>query len=642
MRRVGVDIGGTFTDLILVDDATGAFAVGKTLTTPDDPSQAVETVLVDAARRGTASTPADDRPGHPRHDAGHQRDHRAQGRAAPRCSRRTASATRSRSAASTATTCTTSTCELPDAARAALPALRRAERTLADGTRSQALDVAYVERARRASWREAGIEAVAICFLHSLRQPGRTSGRRATAVLRVAPGMRVSLSSEVVPEIREYERTSTTVANVYVQGRVERYLRELRASGSRALGFGGALLHDALERRHRDAGDGDALPGPAARVGPGGRRARRRAPTAPRPASPTCCRSTWAAPPPSSCVIDGRRAADRARVRGRPRATASRRAPACRSRSPVDRDDRDRRRRRLDRARRRARPAQGRARLARAPTRARSATAAAAPSRPSPTPTWCSATSTPASSSAAGMALDLDAARDARSPSASREPLGLTRRGGRLGHPPDRQREHGQRRARARARARQGPARPAAVRVRRRRARCTRFGVARGARRADADRAVRRRRDGDGRLPGRAAGVRLRALVRRRRSTTLDWDARRTRCSPRWRPRATRCWRAPASRAERRSRTRREADMRYAGQGHEIRVDPWPREPRRRPPSAPRSSAEYERLYGRLGPDVSARGDHLARVVVGPAARASRCARRRASRGDALKGERQA
>ena len=43
--RVGVDIGGTFTDLLVFNDATGAFAVNKTLTTPHDPSQAIETAL---------------------------------------------------------------------------------------------------------------------------------------------------------------------------------------------------------------------------------------------------------------------------------------------------------------------------------------------------------------------------------------------------------------------------------------------------------------------------------------------------------------------------------------------------------------------------------------------------------------------
>ena len=46
--RVGVDIGGTFTDLILVETTSGAITVGKSLTTPIDPSEAVETVLRDA------------------------------------------------------------------------------------------------------------------------------------------------------------------------------------------------------------------------------------------------------------------------------------------------------------------------------------------------------------------------------------------------------------------------------------------------------------------------------------------------------------------------------------------------------------------------------------------------------------------
>ena len=49
--RVGVDIGGTFTDLIVVNQATGAFAVGKLLTTPDDPSRAVEDVLAETLRQ---------------------------------------------------------------------------------------------------------------------------------------------------------------------------------------------------------------------------------------------------------------------------------------------------------------------------------------------------------------------------------------------------------------------------------------------------------------------------------------------------------------------------------------------------------------------------------------------------------------
>src|SRR5260370_24397431 len=50
-RRIGVDIGGTFTDLVVFDDATGSLAVGKTLTTPRDPSQAVETLVLEALER---------------------------------------------------------------------------------------------------------------------------------------------------------------------------------------------------------------------------------------------------------------------------------------------------------------------------------------------------------------------------------------------------------------------------------------------------------------------------------------------------------------------------------------------------------------------------------------------------------------
>src|SRR5687767_9254327 len=54
--RVGVDIGGTFTDLILIDDETGELTIGKVLTTPADPSRAVAEVLQEALERGR--TPA--------------------------------------------------------------------------------------------------------------------------------------------------------------------------------------------------------------------------------------------------------------------------------------------------------------------------------------------------------------------------------------------------------------------------------------------------------------------------------------------------------------------------------------------------------------------------------------------------------
>ncbi|MBV9711348.1 MAG: hypothetical protein JO011_10615, partial [Ktedonobacteraceae bacterium] len=49
--RIGVDIGGTFTDLVVFNDTTGHFAVGKTLTTPQDPSEAIEALLLEVLER---------------------------------------------------------------------------------------------------------------------------------------------------------------------------------------------------------------------------------------------------------------------------------------------------------------------------------------------------------------------------------------------------------------------------------------------------------------------------------------------------------------------------------------------------------------------------------------------------------------
>jgi N-methylhydantoinase A len=113
------------------------------------------------------------------------------------------------------------------------------QRTLADGTTLQELDTAFVERL--ASELDAnGIEAVAIAFLNSFANPAAEEEARAI-IQRVAPGMRVSISSEVVHEIREFERTSTTITNVYVQDRVEKYLSELQARLDR-IGFKGNLF----------------------------------------------------------------------------------------------------------------------------------------------------------------------------------------------------------------------------------------------------------------------------------------------------------------------------------------------------------------------------------------------------------------
>ncbi len=85
-----------------------------------------------------------------------------------------------------------------------------------------------------------GVESIAVGFLHSYANPAHE--RRAAEILAAAlPGVRISLSCEVCPEVREYERFSTTCANAYVQPLMARYLESLR-SRIAAAGFACPVL----------------------------------------------------------------------------------------------------------------------------------------------------------------------------------------------------------------------------------------------------------------------------------------------------------------------------------------------------------------------------------------------------------------
>ena len=99
------------------------------------------------------------------------------------------------------------------------------ERTLADGTVATEIDEDHLAQLAR-ELADAGVEAVAICFLHSFTNP-EPEKRAREIIAKNARELRVSISSEVVPEMREFERTSTTIANVYTQPLVEQYLTEL-------------------------------------------------------------------------------------------------------------------------------------------------------------------------------------------------------------------------------------------------------------------------------------------------------------------------------------------------------------------------------------------------------------------------------
>lgn len=86
----------------------------------------------------------------------------------------------------------------------------------------------------------AGVEAVAVCFLHSYVNPEHEQAMAAVLRSRL-PKVYLTLSHEVLREYREYERTSTTVMNSYIGPRVSTYLRDLSSSLDER-GFGGRLL----------------------------------------------------------------------------------------------------------------------------------------------------------------------------------------------------------------------------------------------------------------------------------------------------------------------------------------------------------------------------------------------------------------
>jgi N-methylhydantoinase A len=201
------------------------------------------------------------------------------------------------------------------------------------------------------------VEAIAVCLINSFTNPAHEQMLK-QIIERKAPALPVSISFEVLPEIKEYERTSTTVINAYVTPIVATYLRALR-KGLDAAGIPARLLlmqsNGGLTDRcgRRRAADEHH------RVGTGRRRGRRAGARARQGARQRSSPSTWAAPPPRPRWSRTASRA-RARIRGRRRdhdrlAAADRRG--LHAESAGDRPRRSRARGRLacvDRRRRRA------------------------------------------------------------------------------------------------------------------------------------------------------------------------------------------------------------------------------------------------------------------------------------------------
>jgi N-methylhydantoinase A/oxoprolinase/acetone carboxylase beta subunit len=221
--RIGVDIGGTFTDFTLVDDATGEVFVDKCLTTPDQPERAVLEGLRNLRER--------------------QKDAIASASAIIHATTLLTNVVLERKGAVTGLLTTEGFRDILEFARELRydvydpfitfpkPLVERPvrlgvrERTLVDGSVRLPLNEDDVRRAA-AVFAEHGVASIAVCFLHAYRNGAHE--RRAREILReMLPSVEISLSSEVHPEPKEYERTSTTVVDAYVKPTATSYLDQL-------------------------------------------------------------------------------------------------------------------------------------------------------------------------------------------------------------------------------------------------------------------------------------------------------------------------------------------------------------------------------------------------------------------------------
>ncbi len=233
---LGIDIGGTFTDIVAFDPASGRAFIWKESTTPDDPARGVMAGIGHLLGRHAIAPASIGRVVHATTlftNALIERKGARTGLITTDGFRDVLEIGRERKY------------ELYDVfiemPRPLVPRPWRrevTERVAADGAIATPLDLAACVAEAEALVAE-GVESLAIVFLHAYANPAHERAAAAAIAARF-PGLSVSLSSEIAPEIREYPRASTTVANAYVRPLAEAYLQRLEQEIA-AAGIPGAL-----------------------------------------------------------------------------------------------------------------------------------------------------------------------------------------------------------------------------------------------------------------------------------------------------------------------------------------------------------------------------------------------------------------
>ncbi|MEJ2589230.1 MAG: hydantoinase/oxoprolinase family protein, partial [Deltaproteobacteria bacterium] len=235
--RLGCDIGGTFTDFVLLNDRTGEIRINKCLTTPADPSDAVEQGIreLETAVHGFVQ----------------ELDEVIHGTTL------VINSIIERKGARTGLITTKGFRDVLELGREIRyapydifaefpqPLIPRRfrfevdERIRSDGKILKAIDEAEVKELVRRMVK-MGIESIAVCLINSFENPNHELVIKGI-IEEEAPDMSVSISYEVLPQIREYERTSTTATNAYVKPLTGKYLERL-SKRLRSIGFDGRLF----------------------------------------------------------------------------------------------------------------------------------------------------------------------------------------------------------------------------------------------------------------------------------------------------------------------------------------------------------------------------------------------------------------